>query len=158
MNLDYFRKWCMNKMINIIVVSAFLLFVIFIIFVAGISKGFQTVNTSSSVLSSKKIGWGIKRNSNHEQPDLGLNNKKTIEEFGGIAIGSLKQPYLYLTFDVGYEGGYTNKILDTLKDNNVKSTFFITGQFFKTNPEIVKRMIDEGHIVGNQSPHTLMEL
>lgn len=170
----------MNKAINIIVVVSFLLFVIFIIFVAGISKGFQAVPTnakvttrisndvlvektkkkldlgeviysSSNVLSNKKIGWGIKRNNNHEQPDLGKNNKNIIEKYDGIAMGNNKNPYIYLTFDVGYEGGFTNKILDVLKDNSVKSAFFITGQFIKTNPEIVKRMIDEGHIVGNHT-------
>lgn len=182
MNFDYFRTWCMNKIISIIVVSAFLLFVIFIIFVAGISCNFQALPTSakivtriaedneesnsaqtkkmnlsqmllasSTALSTKKIGWGIKRNDNHEQPDLGATNTKIIEEFDGIAMGNKQQPYIYLTFDVGYEGGYTNQILDILKDNEVKAAFFITGQFVKTDPDILQRMIDEGHIVGNHT-------
>ena len=151
MNFDYFRKWCMNKMINIIVVVAFLMFIIFIILVAGLSSGFQPIPVSASVLSNNKIGWGIKRNNNHEQPDLGATNKKLIDEYGGMAIGNNLNPYIYLTFDVGYEGGYTNQILDTLKENDVKAAFFVTGQFVKTNPEIVKRMIDEGHIVGNHT-------
>lgn len=151
MNFDYFRKWCMNKMINIIVVVAFLMFIIFIILVAGLSSGFQPIPVSASVLSNNKIGWGIKRNNNHEQPDLGATNKKLIDEYGGMAIGNNLNPYIYLTFDVGYEGGYTNQILDTLKGNDVKAAFFVTGQFVKTNPEIVKRMIDEGHIVGNHT-------
>ena len=63
---------------------------------------------------------------------------------------------IYLTFDVGYEGGYTERILDILKDNQVPAAFFITGQFVKTNPEIIQRMIDEGHIVGNHTPNCLM--
>ena len=179
MSFDYFRKWCMDKMINIIVVSAFLLFIIFIIFVSGISSGFQAIPSSAKLitklandneivskkgniketvltnnnlaLSTKKIGWGIKRNNNNVQPDLGITNKNLIEKYNGLAMGNSQKPYIYLTFDVGYEGGYTNKILDTLKDNEVNATFFVTGQFAKTNPEIVQRMIAEGHIVGNHT-------
>lgn len=184
MNFDYFRKWCMNKVINIVVVAFFLLFVIFIIFVAGISSGFQPIPASAKIvtkitqndysdqsespysqkmdlsemmfasttsLSNKKIEWGIKRADNHEQPDLGTSNKKLIEEFDGMTIGNNQNPYIYLTFDVGYEGGFTNKILDILKENYVKAVFFVTGQFVKTDPDILKRMIDEGHIVGNHT-------
>ena len=112
----------------------------------------KTVQTSSGeVLSNKKIGWGIKRNDNHEQPDLGANNKRLIDENEGIAIGNKDDKFVYLTFDQGYEAGYTAKILDTLKENNVKATFFITGHYLNTEPDLVKRMIDEGHIVGNHT-------
>lgn len=194
MNFQHIRNYYCNKIVNIIVVAAFLIFIIFIIFTAGICSGFQglpvsTVPTSSmlgkkleesesskrkntkketkttlnekiaslgksmlastTALSTKKIGWGIKRNDNHEQPDLGAENKKLIEKFNGLAMGNSESKYIYLTFDIGYEGGFTNQILDTLKENNVPATFFITGQFVKTNPEIIERMIKEGHIVGN---------
>ncbi len=63
---------------------------------------------------------------------------------------------LYLTFDEGYEAGYTEKMLDVLKENNVKATFFITGHYLNTNEELVKRMINEGHIIGNHTPNFLM--
>ena len=149
---ENFKKWCMDKIINIIVVIVFLLFVLFIIFVAGVSSNMQGLQVNSNnVLSTKKIGWGIKRSDNHEQPDLGATNKKIIDEFNGIAMGNSEKKYIYLTFDVGYEGGYTEKILDTLKENNVKAAFFITGQFVKTSSNIIQRMIDEGHIVGNHT-------
>ena len=111
----------------------------------------KTVTTSSSILSNKKIGWGIKRNDNNEQPDLGANNKKLLEEYDGIAMGDEQDKYVYLTFDEGYEAGYTEKILDVLKENNVKAAFFITGHYLNTASDLVKRMIDEGHIVGNHS-------
>lgn len=58
---------------------------------------------------------------------------------------------IYLTLDEGYEAGYTPKILDVLKEKNVKAVFFITKQFFDSNPELIERMIDEGHILGNHS-------
>ena len=111
---------------------------------------------SSTNLSNKKIGWGIKRNSNHQQPDLGKENKKILEENKGIAMGNNEKKYIYLTFDEGYEAGYTKQILETLKENEVKATFFITAHYLNTQPELVKQMIDEGHIVGNHTPKCLM--
>ena len=151
MNFDFFRKWLMDKAINMIVVICFLLFVIFIIFVAGISGNFKGYNVSTTPLSNKKIGWGIKRNDNHEQPDLGEKNREIINEFDGYAIGSKDKKYIYLTFDVGYDNGYMEKILNTLKENEVKAAFFVTGQCVKTSPEIIRRTIDEGHIIGNHT-------
>ena len=111
----------------------------------------ETILTSSQGLSNKKIGWGIKRNDNHEQPDLGKTNRTTLEKYNGIAIGNNTDKNVYLTFDEGYEAGYTPKILDTLKENNVKATFFITAHYLNTETDLVKRMIDEGHIVGNHT-------
>ena len=111
----------------------------------------RTVTTSSQALSTKKIGWGIKINDNHEQPDLGKNNKEVLEKNNGIAMGSNTDKYIYLTFDEGYEAGYTSQILNTLKENDVKATFFITAHYLNTQPELVKQMIDEEHIVGNHT-------
>ena len=111
---------------------------------------------SSTNLSNKKIGWGIKRNNNHQQPDLGKENRKILEENKGIAMGNNEKKYIYLTFDEGYEAGYTKQILETLKENEVKATFFITAHYLNTQPELVKQMIDEGHIVGNHTPKCLM--
>lgn len=59
--------------------------------------------------------------------------------------------YVYLTFDEGYENGYTPTILDTLKEKNVKAVFFVTLPFAKENPDLMRRIIDEGHVVGNHS-------
>ena len=111
----------------------------------------NTVATNSVMLSNKKIGWGIKRNDNHEQPDLGKTNQTLLEENKGICLGSNEKKNIYLTFDEGYEAGYTPKILDVLKQNNVKATFFITAHYLNTQSDLVKQMIDEGHIVGNHT-------
>ena len=100
---------------------------------------------------TKKIGWGIKRNDNHEQPDLGANNKKLLEEYDGIAMGNKDSNKIYLTFDSGYEAGYTEDILATLKKTNVKATFFITAHYLNTAEDLVKKMIEDGHIVGNHT-------
>ncbi len=148
----------MNKK-NIRSIIAITLGVITMIFTVSIlnSKNIKTLPANATVvnegegLSNKKIGWGIKRNDNHSQPDLGANNKKLIEQYNGIAIGNSEEKNVYLTFDEGYEAGYTPQILDTLKENDVKATFFITAHYVNSQPDLVKRMIDEGHIIGNHT-------
>jgi len=107
----------------------------------------QSKHVSATVLSNKKIGWGVLRNSNHEQPDLGNSNLKLLGSYNGIAIGNKDDKFVYLTFDEGYEAGYTSKLLDILKENNVKAAFFVTAHYFNSQPELIKRMIDEGHII-----------
>lgn len=115
----------------------------------------QTSATSS--ISNKKISWGIKRGKDFAQPDLGEENKRIINRYNGICIGNSEKKYIYLTFDCGYEAGYTGKILEVLKQNDVKATFFITGHYLNTASDTVKKMIDEGHIVGNHtSDHICM--
>ncbi len=145
------------KSINSILTIA--LGIITIIFTVSIinSKDIETVQVNADVvdestnLSNKKIGWGIKRNDNHEQPDLGSNNKSLIEKYNGIAIGNNEDKQVYLTFDEGYEAGYTPQILDILKENDVKATFFITAHYVNSQPDLVQRMIAEGHIIGNHT-------
>lgn len=107
----------------------------------------STVLTNSPNLSNKKICWGIKREDNHQQPDVGAVNKKLMEDFNGIYMGNSESKKVYLTFDAGYEAGYTEKILNVLKEKNVTACFFITAHYANTHPELVKRMIDEGHTI-----------
>ncbi len=107
----------------------------------------QALQTSASNISNQKISWGIKRADNHEQPDLGAKNKELMEKYNGIAMGNKDKKYVYLTFDNGYEAGYTEKILDTLKENKVPAVFFITAHYLNSAGEIVQRMIEEGHTV-----------
>lgn len=131
---------------NIIKLMA-IMFVLVAMTILSTQNKEETILTSAQGLSTKKIGWGIKRNDNHEQPDLGKLNKELIEKNNGIAMGNSSDKNIYLTFDEGYEAGYTQQILDILKNNNVKATFFITAHYLNTQPELVKKMIDEGHSV-----------
>jgi len=101
-------------------------------------------------LDNTKIGWGIKKNEN-APPDVPSEIKVMLEKYNGYYIGDLEKKVIYLTFDEGYENGYTADILDTLKRNNVKAAFFITGDYAEREPELVKRMAKEGHIIGNHS-------
>ena len=116
----------------------------------------ETIQTNAGVekfsqIENKKIAWGIKRNANHEQPDLGTVNREIIDEYDGISLGNKEKKYIYLTFDYGYEAGYTENILNVLKENDVKATFFITAHYINTASDLVQRMINEGHIIGNHT-------
>ena len=117
----------------------------------------NTVETTSIGISNKTKGWGIKRAENNMQPDVGATNKQVLEENDGICLGKDTEKTIYLTFDEGYEAGYTESILKTLKENNVKATFFITSHYLNTVSELVQTMIEEGHIVGNQFPTTVKD-
>ncbi len=74
-----------------------------------------------------------------------------LTKYGACWIGNRNSPNIYLTFDEGYEYGLSGAILDTLKAKNVKAVFFVTLSFVKKNPQLVQRMIDEGHTLGNHS-------
>ena len=93
-------------------------------------------------LDNTKSGYGW-ANSPSRQP--------YYDTYGAYAIGDRTQPVVYLTFDEGYEYRFTPRILDVLRDKQVQATFFITMDYAKRNPELVERMIREGHAVGNHS-------
>ena len=132
-----------NKIIIFIMIMA--------IFLIGLLTMKQQETIYTGARDSKTIGWGIKRANNNLQPDVGQANRKMLEENGGICLGKDTEKFIYLTFDEGYEAGYTEKILNTLKENNVKATFFITSHYLNTASELVERMINEGHIIGNHT-------
>ena len=127
----------------------FLLIIIFVVTIVDINMK-EGIDTNSSV-SNQKIEWGIKRNDNHEQPDVGSKNRKILEENNGICLGNAEEKIIYLTFDEGYEAGYTEEILKILKENDVKAAFFLTAHYVNTEEDLVKQMIDEGHIIGNHT-------
>ena len=139
----------MDEKIKIIFII--ILVIIIILLSIFMEKENKTIETVSDVISSKKIEWGVKRNKEHKQPDVGEDRRKILEENNGICLGNKDEKNIYLTFDEGYEAGYTSKILEILKENEVKATFFITGHYLNTNEELVKQMIEEGHIVGNHT-------
>lgn len=119
---------------------------------SNVSNNIESVQTSGRLeLSNTKIEWGIKREKDHVQPDLGSKNKNLIEKYNGMAMGNKESKNIYLTFDLGYEAGYTESILDTLKANNVPAAFFITAHYVNTASNLVQRMIDDGHIIGNHT-------
>lgn len=111
----------------------------------------QKKTAATDNLSNKKCGWGIKRADNHQQPEMPTGISNTLSRYNAYWIGNPTEKSVYLTFDEGYENGYTAKILDILKAQDVKAAFFITGHYLKSQPELVKRMAEEGHIIGNHT-------
>ncbi|CAM4336268.1 polysaccharide deacetylase [Bacillus manliponensis] len=95
--------------------------------------------------------WGIPRAKNETPPDAGEKFTSLLRNNGGFYLGDTKKKDIYLTFDNGYENGYTARILDVLKEKKVPATFFVTGHYIKGQQDLLKRMVKEGHIIGNHS-------
>ena len=136
---------------NIKFMVVIILIVLIVILSVDLTNKNKVIETSSEIISTKNIEWGLKRNDNHNQPDVGKENRKILEENNGICLGNKDKKILYLTFDEGYEAGYTSKILEILKENDVKAAFFITAHYLNTQDDLVKQMLEEGHIVGNHT-------
>ncbi|MBE5812034.1 MAG: delta-lactam-biosynthetic de-N-acetylase [Clostridiales bacterium] len=105
----------------------------------------------TSTLSNKKHSWYFNKGTNHEQPRIDTSLKNVVDKYDAIYLESPDEKTIYLTFDEGYENGYTGQILDTLKEKNVKAVFFITGPYLSKNEDLVRRMVEEGHTVGNHT-------
>lgn len=96
--------------------------------------------------------FGFKKSKNGQLPSINEEGFKSIvDRHGAVFLGDTTKKELYLTFDNGYENGFTPKILDTLLAKKVPAIFFVTGHFVKEQPELLKRMAKEGHLIGNHS-------
>lgn len=104
---------------------------------------FRSVATGSWGLSFRQEG----------QPPVGPADGRELYNLNAAYLGDTSQKVIYLTFDAGYENGCTEKILDVLKQHEVRAAFFLVGNYIEKNPDLVRRMVDEGHIVGNHTMH-----
>jgi peptidoglycan-N-acetylmuramic acid deacetylase len=96
--------------------------------------------------------FGFKKSRNGQPASIDQEGfAPLLERYGAVFRGSPEGRNLYLTFDNGYENGYTVKILDVLKEKKVPACFFVTGHYVRTEPELLRRMVQEGHIIGNHS-------
>ena len=102
--------------------------------------------------TNKTIDWGLGFGVEGKQP-TGTSTVSEMKKYDAYYMGSPEEKVIYITFDCGYENGNTPKILDALKKHNVKGTFFVVGHFLESSPELVKRMVEEGHAVGNHTYH-----
>jgi peptidoglycan-N-acetylmuramic acid deacetylase len=110
-----------------------------------------TVTDPLAELPNKKICWGQGYNVNDKNQPVSCPQYNALYgKYDAIFMGQNEQN-IYLTFDEGYENGYTAQILDTLRDKQVSAVFFVTYDYVRSNPELIRRMIDEGHVVGNHS-------
>jgi peptidoglycan-N-acetylmuramic acid deacetylase len=101
---------------------------------------------------SEPYHFGFKKSKDGKLPSIAEEGfMAMVQKHEAIFLGDTEQKELYLTFDNGYENGYTSQILDVLKEKKVPAAFFVTGHYIKDQPELVKRMVSEGHLVGNHS-------
>lgn len=105
--------------------------------------GGKTVQTGAWGLSFRQEGM----------PPVAPVNQATLEKMGGVYLGDTKEKTIYLTFDAGYENGCTARILDVLQKHNAPAAFFLVGNYLEKNGDLVRRMVEEGHIVGNHTMH-----
>lgn len=105
--------------------------------------------TSSLVGYNDSKSWWFSRNKTKTPPSA--QHDICMMQFDAYYLGDVSKKIIYLTFDEGYEMGYTEKILDILKENDVQAAFFVTKPYIESDPELVRRMVAEGHIVGNHS-------
>ena len=96
--------------------------------------------------------WGLSFQTEGEPP-TGNASSEALREYNAAYLGDTTQKVIYLTFDAGYENGCTAQILDVLKKHGVSAAFFLVGNYIEQNPEMVKRMVAEGHTVGNHTYH-----
>lgn len=114
---------------------------------------FTSHSVSAETWDNKEYQWSFNPAKDEQPATTEPYYEELIEKFGGMYIGDTSEKELYLTFDNGYENGYTEKILDLLKEKDVPAAFFVTGHFLMQEKELIKRMVNEGHIVGNHSFH-----
>ncbi len=129
------------------------IFIAFTPFKDLINKYLPIYNNSYEGLSSKELDWYYEIRKNGEVPLPPKESKNFISNYDVYYTGDTSKKEIYLTFDEGYENGYTEKILDILKKHNVKAAFFVVKPYIKTQPELIKRMTEEGHLVCNHSSH-----
>lgn len=110
---------------------------------------------SVSVFASSALttgSWGLSFRQ-EGAPPIGNAGKDQLRQYQAAYIGNVGEKVLYLTFDAGYENGCTAKILDTLKEKQVPAAFFLVGNYIRQSPDLVRRMVAEGHTVGNHTMH-----
>ena len=110
----------------------------------------KTVETVS--VQNQADNWGLGFGAEGTQP-TGNVTADELKKYNAWYVGDKNKKTIYLTFDCGYENGNTEPILDALKKHNAKATFFVVGHFLESAPDIVKRMTEEGHAVGNHTYH-----
>ena len=96
--------------------------------------------------------WGLSFPTEGQSP-VGNATVEELAQYNAYYLGDTSQKVIYLTFDCGYENGYTSSILDTLKKHNAPAAFFVVGNMIESAPDLIRRMVAEGHIVGNHTYH-----
>lgn len=116
--------------------------------IAGMAN--ESRETAGGVLSTEN--WGLGFGKEGEKP-TGNAAAAELASYDAYYVGEEQEKIIYLTFDCGFENGNTEPILDALKKHQAKAAFFVVGHYLESAPELVKRMVEEGHTVGNHTYH-----
>lgn len=135
--------------------NSFLIFSILLVVGFLISGKFDIFNKLKTQIlnpsiSTTEYNWYFNPRNDGKQPDP-IKEASFFNKYNAHYVGKPNEKVLYLTFDAGYESGNTEKILDTLKKHNAPAAFFVVDHYIKTNPDMIKRMVNEGHLVCNHS-------
>ena len=124
-----------------------------ILVICGIVTTVAAGNGGALFTSGEITNWGLSFQKQGEAP-VGNASSEYLAQYDALYCKDPAEKKLYITFDAGFENGNTEKILDALKKHGVKAVFFLVGNYFETQPDLVKRMVSEGHTVGNHTyPH-----
>ena len=132
------------------------LFIVFLfvgMFFLGRSIGYVVYQVKAASISEMQVeNWGLGFGKEGEQPTVNTSAEE-LKKYNAYFLGNNSEKKIYLTFDCGYENGNTEAILDALKKHGVKATFFVVGHYLESAPDLIKRMISDGHTVGNHTYH-----
>lgn len=120
---------------------------VFLLSLSSITYAFNLVSDDT------ELNWYFVNRENGTTPEAPKESVDFFKDYDAYYVGDTNSKVLYLTFDQGYENGNTNKILDVLKEEKVPAAFFVVKPYIKTEQEIIKRMVEEGHLVCNHSSH-----
>lgn len=136
------RKLWKRKLIPVFAAGAVLIAAgVFVI----LGSGREAAQASAAITD-----WGLSFQQ-EGAPPVANATSDYLRDFHALYVGDENSKEIYITFDAGFENGNTAQILDALKKHNVKATFFLVGNYLETQPELVKRMVEEGHTVGNHT-------
>lgn len=120
--------------------------------VSAMKQKSGSVSDAVNIVREAPGSWGLSFQEEGKPPVADVSAEE-LAKYNAYYMDTTEEKVLYLTFDAGYENGNTPAILDALKKHNAPAAFFIVGHYLESSPELVKRMIEEGHIVGNHSYH-----
>ena len=112
---------------------------------------FVTFLSFITVAQAEEFHWGFKPSRNGEPVEIGEPLESLLRDYGALYKGNETKKTIYLTFDNGYENGFTESILNTLRAEEAPATFFLTGHYLTSATDLVKTMVKDGHIIGNHS-------
>ncbi len=125
------------------------LFIVMII-IGIVMVGVSTVENENFKTAAEITNWGLSFQEDGKPP-IANADAELLSTYDSFFMGDPNSNTIYLTFDAGYENGYTSEILDILNNHQISATFFLVGNYLETEQELVKRMVNEGHIIGNHT-------